>query len=262
MFLIFAGAAMIWSLVVLRASFSRRRRGVAALVVVSLIAVAAAAVSIASDLRTLRMARAARPSALSIHIVRQGDWWQLDYARGNVAFTTANELHVPAGTAVALSWSGAPAPTVDGGFCLPRGDESRCTLVAGDATEARFFRLWPPMRTRLPIVVDPPAQFEAWLRNESAPARSPSEAALFESAGCAYCHAVRGVADSPWKVAPDLTHFAARRTIDATALPNERGFLSGWIVHSAALEHGSLMPQNRLDPRVLHRLVDYLESLR
>ena len=109
-------------------------------------------------------------------------------------------------------------------------------------------------------MAEPPAQFEAWLRNEARPARAGSP--LFIDAGCAYCHVVRGVAASPSKIAPELTHFAARATIAAIDLPNRRGNLAGWIVHSRAIKHSSEMPQNRLDPAVLHALVAYLESLR
>src|ERR1043166_2976383 len=255
MFVLVAGAAVVWSLVVLRASFSRRHRSRTAFVIVSILAIAAAAMSIFSDLRTLRHARNARPAALSIHLVWQKDWWRIDYAGRGAAFTTANELHVPAGSEVDLSWSGAPAPSIEGALCLPRDDESRCALVAEDATEARFLRVWPPMSQRLPVVVDPPARFERWLREQAAPARASTP--LFDSAGCSYCHVIRGVAASPSEAAPDLTHFASRRTIASTPLPNERGFLEGWIVHSGALKHGSLMPQNRLDPRVLHALTNY-----
>ncbi|HKS24102.1 MAG TPA: c-type cytochrome, partial [Thermoanaerobaculia bacterium] len=126
-----------------------------------------------------------------------------------------------------------------------------------------FVGLWPPRWQRLPIVAESPARFEEWLRNEAQPARgSTSGAELFASAGCSYCHVVRGEVEDASQLAPDLTHFASRRTIAATNLPNRRGFLDGWVVHSAALKRGSGMPDNRLDPAVLRGVVRYLESLR
>ena len=224
---------------------------------------AAAAVSIAIDVLALQRTARAQRSDLRIRIVRQDDWWQLEYEQGATRFVTANELHVPTGTAVSLSWSGLPPPSIGGALCLPMDDEERCTLVASSAEAATFVRLWPPLWQRLPIVAEPPARFAQWLRNEAQPARaSASGTALFASAGCSYCHVVRGAVAEASSVAPDLTHFAARRTIAATGLPNRHGFLSGWVVHSSALKRSSAMPQNRLDPAVLHGVLAYLESLR
>src|SRR5436189_92672 len=82
---------------------------------------------------------------------------------------------------------------------------------------------------------------EAWWRNEALPARviAGQGAALFTDAGCAYCHIIRGVAAAPSRFAPELTHFAARGTIVAMDLPNQRGNLDGWIVNSRAIKHGS-----------------------
>ncbi|HEY6138653.1 MAG TPA: c-type cytochrome [Thermoanaerobaculia bacterium] len=253
MFVVFAVAAILWSFALVV------RRGV---LVVSLVVVAAAIASIALDVRAMQHAARARRSDVNIRIAREGDWWQLEYARGGTAFVTANELHVPIGTAVALSWSGLPAPSIGGAVCLPAG-EDRCTLVVSDASAATFVGLWPPRWQRLPIVAEEPARFDEWLRNEAQPARGAAGgAALFASAGCGYCHVVRGEVAEASQLAPDLTHFAVRRTIAATDLPNRRGFLDGWVVHSAALKRGSAMPDNRLDPTVLRGVIAYLESLR
>jgi len=125
-----------------------------------------------------------------------------------------------------------------------------------------LIRLWPPMWRHVRVVADPPGAFDRWFANELRSAARIADSELFVSSGCAYCHVIRNVAENPSTIAPDLTHFGARRTIAATDLPNRRGFLSGWIVNSHALNHGSEMPPNRLDPVVLHRLVSYLESLR
>lgn len=263
MFVFFAAAAVTWSVLILRESLSTRRRSTTTLLVASAVAVAAAVVSIVSDVRSIQLGRGAQRADVAIRIVGQEDWWQIAYDGGGSSFLTANELHVPIGTAVSLSWSGLPPPWIDGAVCLPAADD-RCILVAGDDAAARFVRLWPPMWRRLPIVAEPRPRFERWLHDEAMPARRSHDggAELFESAGCGYCHVIRGVAASPWQLAPDLTHFAARRTIAAAGLPNRRGFLAGWIVHSRGLKRGSAMPDNRLDPHVLHGVIAYLESLR
>src|ERR1051325_4384516 len=115
MFVVFAVAAILWSFALVV------RRGV---LVVSLVVVAAAIASIALDVRAMQHAARARRSDVNIRIAREGDWWQLEYARGGTAFVTANELHVPIGTAVALSWSGLPAPSIGGAGCLPAGEHT------------------------------------------------------------------------------------------------------------------------------------------
>ncbi|HEV2721311.1 MAG TPA: c-type cytochrome [Thermoanaerobaculia bacterium] len=257
MFVVFAAAAVAWSLLVIVAVFTRRRR---ALLAGSAVAVVAAIASIATDVRALQLARGAQASGITIRIVPQDSWWKLEYAQDGTSVVTANELHVPIGTAVTLTWSGLPPPWIGGAVCAPRGDD-RCVLVANSADAATFIGIWPPMWRHLPVVAEPPARFEAWLRNEALPART-ADAALFTSAGCAYCHVIRGASMAATEVAPDLTHFASRRTIAATRFPNRRGFLAGWIVHSSALKGDSGMPDNRLDPTVLRGVLDYLESLR
>jgi len=110
-------------------------------------------------------------------------------------------------------------------------------------------------------VAETPAAFERWFKNESRPAAPSVLAELFMSSGCSYCHVIRGVNEKPWKLAPDLTHFAGRRTIAASMIPNRAGFLAGWIVESRALKSTSKMPPNPLPPAVLQQLLRYLESL-
>src|ERR1051325_3281948 len=177
MFVVFAVAAILWSLALVV------RRGV---LVVSLVVVAAAVASITLDVRAMQHAARARRSDVRIRIVRQGDWWQLEYARGGTGFVTANELHVPIGTAVTLSWSGLPAPSIGGAVCLPAGEDRR-TLVVSDASAATFVGLWPPRWQRLPIVAEEPARFDEWLRNEAQPARGAAGgAARFPRAGGGY----------------------------------------------------------------------------
>jgi len=264
MFVLFAIAALAWSFSAIRWSLSRRERRRGAVMLTTAVLGAAAIASVADDVRSMQLGREARPSNLRIRIEHRDGWWRLDYQRNGVSFTTANEMHVPAGTAVDIEWLDLPPPRIAEAVCLAQ-DDHRCTLVARDRVRsATFAGLWPPMWTSLGVIADPPPDFERWFRNETLPARTAVAGgpALFVSAGCGYCHVVRGVSDDPWRLAPDLTHFASHTTIGATTLPNRAGFLSGWIVNSRALKTDSGMPQNRVDPAVLHGLVAYLESLR
>jgi len=265
-FVVFSAAVIAWSLAVLRWAFSiRRGRGRRLLQTLSCVVIVVAAISIASDLRARRIVWNARSSDLEVRIVRRDAWWQLDYSNRGVSFTTANELHVPAGAALRLAWLGVNAPWTGDALCLPR-DDGRCVFVA--ATPAvrtmRFISLRPPAWRTLRIVVESPDRFARWFANEARPASNAfaTQGATFRNAGCAYCHVIRGVANEPWRAAPDLTHFASRSTIGGSNLPNRRAELTGWIVHSTTLVPGSGMPDNALAPDVLRAIVALLESLR
>ena len=220
---------------------------------VSAVAGVLAIVSAAIDLRSIWLMSRAPRSQLTVTLQDMGDWWQISYGR---EITTANEVHVPAGKLVTMEWIGPPVilwrlPMELGRFAfVPEHDEDLIVL-----------QVWPPMKRHLRIIAD--RDFEAWFAAQQRPAlANPEEAALFTSSGCAYCHVVRGVADSPWKVGPDLTHFGSRETIAATGMPNRRGFLAGWIVHSRALKRWSEMPENAVRADVLNRLLNDLESRR
>src|SRR5207244_411151 len=129
------------------------------------------------------------------------------------------------------------------------------------AGDVRFVGLWPPMWRELRMIVQSRDQFDRWFSNQAQPARISlsNSASRFRDAGYAYCHVIRGIADEPWRLAPDLTHFASRTTIATLALPNRHGPLTAWIVHPRGLKPESEMPDNRLAPDDLHAMVALLE---
>lgn len=262
-FVLFAFAAILWSLVVLRWSFSRRRAGTVA-IVVSIAAAALATASLVDDWRAIIARASARDSGVTITVNDMGAWWQIAYQRGPRAFITANEIHVPAGALVHIEWNGPRMVTWASRDFLAH-DLRRFTFVANDAgvNDVDVFQVRPLLLRHIQIFADSPADFDRWFASQCMPARGGAAAQqLVENAGCAYCHVIRGVAESPWKIAPDLTHFASRHTIAATGLPNRRGNLAGWIVHSTAIKRESLMPENNVNAATLRQLLTYLESLR
>jgi cytochrome c oxidase subunit 2 len=114
------------------------------------------------------------------------------------------------------------------------------------------------------VVAEPRARFEQWLRTQGRPAAAAANGPglqLFESKGCANCHAIRGTpADS--HVGPDLTHVASRQTLAAGTIPNDRAHLREFVRDPQALKPGAKMPQLPQTPGLTGALVRYLEGLK
>lgn len=240
-FLVFAAAAIAWSLLLLRWAASRDR-GARAIQVSAFAVLLAGAISVAADVVSIARVMRSPETGVRIRILKRATWWQLEYARGGTAFTTANELHIPAHERVALTWIGVKVPA------------SEELLVVRDPFVRRI--------EKLRVVAESPEAFDRWFANEARPARAPeAQGFLFRNAGCGYCHVVRGISNEAYLTAPDLTHFASRAKIATTDYANDKGMLSGWVVHSRGLDRRSEMPGNPLAPADLHAVVAFVESL-
>jgi cytochrome c oxidase subunit 2 len=125
----------------------------------------------------------------------------------------------------------------------------------------------------LMVVAESGDDFNKWVKAQQQPAAAPTDPAalqgqnVFMSAGCVFCHTVRGLDDkqidrSSVDLGPDLTHISSRMTIAAASLEQNRGNLAGWIVDAQHVKPGSLMPNMQIDSQDLQALLDYLETLR
>lgn len=59
--------------------------------------------------------------------------------------------------------------------------------------------------------------------------------------GCASCHVIPGIADSPGHIGPPLANWKRRKYI-AGQLPNKEEMLIRWIMHPQDVEAGTAMP--------------------
>lgn len=216
--------------------------------------------------------------ALTVEVTGHQWWWELHYLdeQGRRIASTANEMHVPVGRPVRVLLK---SDDVIHSFWAP-SLQGKTDLVPGRTNEAWFqadregvFRgqcaefcgLQHALMAFL-VVAQPPAQFDAWLARQAAPAREPADALaaegrrVFESRACVMCHAVRGTV-AGGLVAPDLTHLAGRRTLAAGRLPNNAGSLAAWIMDPQQVKPGTRMPPTRLSGDELHALLHYLRSL-
>jgi cytochrome c oxidase subunit 2 len=199
------------------------------------------------------------------------------YIDGADTVFSANEIHIPTGRRVRLELTTGDVihslwiPNLQGKTDLVPG-RTHSTWIRADQPGvshgpcAEYCGVQHAHMT-LVVVAEPPDVFNEWLSRERLAAVSPADprqvagAAVFASAGCAYCHNVRGTA-SLGKLGPDLTHFASRRTIAAALIENSTAQLSAWIENPQRMKPGTRMPNPGLNARDLAAVVAYVSSLR
>jgi cytochrome c oxidase subunit II len=216
------------------------------------------------------------PTKLTIEVIGHQWFWEVRY-HGTPA-VTANEIHIPAATPVDVRVTTAD---VIHSFWVPRlnrkidmipGQVNRIELDAPDPGVYRGqcseFCGVGHAQMAFDVIVQPPAKFRAWLRNQAAPAAQPSGAdatrgqQAFMTVGCQDCHAIRGTPASG-RVGPDLTHVGSRRTLAALTIPNTPRSLYDWITNPQRIKPGARMPGfASLPASERHALVTYLEGLR
>jgi cytochrome c oxidase subunit 2 len=219
--------------------------------------------------------RRPQSGALRVEVVGKRWWWQV--SDPGTGFTTANELHLPAGRPVEI---GLDSDNVIHSFWVPEL-AGKVDLVPGQHNVLRFTPRTPGKyigecaefcgiehaRMGFVVIVQNTTDFDRWLARKRIPPSAPeSESALegetvFQRESCAGCHTIRGTA-AEGTVGPDLTDFGERTTIGARTLANTPENLASWIADAQQAKPGALMPPIELSERDVHNIVDYLETLK
>lgn len=254
----------------------RVRRNVAASAIVSSLLLLA--LVLASVFTERALARLSLTGSVNIEVTGHQWWWTARYLDGGPAdtFVTANEIHVPVGRPVIVQLK---ADDVIHSLWIPNLAGKK-DLIPGRSATLQF-RVDQPGLYRgqcaefcgfqhalmgLLVIADPPAQYEAWVQAQRAPAAEPAGAtaargkALFQSTSCAMCHAIGGTLATAQR-APDLTHLASRQTLAAGTLKNTPQELAAWIADPQKHKPGTNMPATPLSKEDLDALVAYLGSL-
>jgi cytochrome c oxidase subunit 2 len=227
-----------------------------------------------------RRLQAREADALRVRVTGRQWWWEVEYpddADPSRQVTTANELHLPLGRMARIELQSGDVihslwiPALNGKTDLIPGRRTELAItprkVGRYLGECAEFCGVQHAHMALPVTVESPQRFAAWLdarRATAAPPASPSALRgqqVFESRSCALCHAVSGT-DASAQSAPDLTHLASRPTLAAGTLPNDRAHLLAWLADPQAHKPGTNMPDPKLSPDELADVVDYLEGLR
>jgi cytochrome c oxidase subunit 2 len=222
-------------------------------------------------IQTMHSVQAAAPGAQPVRVIGHQWWWEYEYADQQVI--TANELHVPVGTALVLNLRSVD---VIHSFHVPQFGWMRDTVPGKTnlmpltvVTPGRFDgtcnqycglqHAW----MRVIVQAEPAAQFNAWLQQQRqtvAASGSPGEQ-IFLHNTCVNCHAIRGLPATA-RVGPDLTHLGSRATLGTGVVDNTTDNLRRWIRNAASIKPGVLMPAfGNLSEVDLGLLAEYLESL-
>jgi len=230
-----------------------------------------------------------RPQAgdntLFVTVVGHQWWWEYTYDHYDgqpLGFTTANELHVPAGEP---GENGVKRPVyltlrsadVCHSFWVPRL-AGKTDLIPGRENKMWFQSDRPGVYLGqcaeycgtqhagmlLRVSVDPPAAFDAWRKNQAKekPPPSPDDvnARAFFSETCVKCHRVRGTSANG-TYAPDLTHLMSRDTLASGMIKNDPDTLRRWVADPQKIKPGCLMPAFGLSDTDCDDIVGYLRTL-
>ena len=211
---------------------------------------------------------------LTVRVVGHQWFWEVRYPQSGAV--TANEIHIPVRTRVALQ---VTTDDVIHSLWVPRLNR-KIDMVPGRRNEILLYADQPGLyrgqcsefcglqhaHMAFLVYAEPRVTFDAWLENAAAAARRPTGtdeqrgAKLFLGEACAGCHTIRGT-EAIGDIGPDLTHVAGRSTIAAVALPNTPESLAAWIRDPQHVKPGTKMPDLGLSDAEIGALVAYLESL-
>ena len=223
------------------------------------------------------------PPVITIQVTAHRWWWEIRYLDADPArvFTTANEIHLPAGVPVRVLLSSGDVihsfwvPRLAGKMDVVPGLTNVTWLQADLPGEYRGqcgeFCGAQHARMALSVVAETPADFRRWwdgqLTMPAGVVRTTTQTTSDDGGGqlflarCGVCHTVRGTT-AGGIVGPDLSHFGARSTIAAGTLPNDTSHLTAWIRDPDAFKPGTLMPHVPLSTSERGAVVAYLESVK
>ncbi len=220
------------------------------------------------------------PDALQVQIIGHQWWWEVRYPQLNVV--TANEVHLPVGRKVDISLTSADVihsfwiPQLGGKRDANPGHTNRISLTPFEPGvywgQCAEFCGASHANMGLRAVVEEPAQFDAWVQAQQAPAPNllaqadadplvKQGAQQFIASACLACHRIAGT-PAAGQVGPDLTHVGSRRTIAAGMMENTPENLARWLRNPPGVKPGALMPNLNLSDDAVKALVAYLGSLK
>jgi len=240
---------------------------------------------------------------LTLNAIGHQWWFEFRYPSPNDEgneIVTANEVYIPVGIPVRIKLESVDVihsfwvPKLAGKADMLPSEENHMWFQADEPGE--FFGQCAEYcgtshaNMKFKVVAVEPAEFDAWLSDQSAPAVESQDplalegAKVFKSAGCSGCHSLKTIARSGSKgrVGPNLAHVASRRHLAAGMMDSSDGAgnvndaylqenLRKWLENPSDIKPGNIMssqaavytdPDKSLTERQISALVAYLTSLK
>lgn len=232
-----------------------------------------------SDFLAGRALAGSPAGAMRVRITAHQWWWEIEYldAVPSQRIHTANELHIPVGTPVALELISDDVihsfwvPSLNGKKDLIPGYANGLQIVASrpgvyDGQCAEFCG-YQHAHMSISVHAHEPGEFARWRDDQLRAASDPIDEraargrAIFLNSTCAQCHAVQGT-DAAARLGPDLTHVASRARLAAGTLPNTPEAMASWIRDPGYFKPGTRMPASQLSGDELGSLVSWLTTLK
>ena len=215
----------------------------------------------------------APPDGLRVTVRGWQWWWEFSYP--DLGVVTANELHLPFGRTVVLDLEG---PDVIHSFWVPHLGGKR------DVVPGRHNRIvvspeklgvsWGQCaefcgishaNMGMRVIVQPAAEFDAWVARQKAAPPEPTGLAaegkaIFAKSACVGCHTISGV--SAGVLGPNLSHFGSRTTLAAGMWPNTPDNVAAWVHDPPRLKPGVKMPPVGLTEEQAKAVAAYLVGLK
>lgn len=187
-------------------------------------------------------------------------WWKFEYPQ--YGFTTANELHIPAGGRVVVHLDSADVlhafwiPRLAGKMDAIPNQDNQLWFTADEPGvyygQCAELCLGAHAYMRFRVIVHDPAEYEAWVASFETPeiqvAADPLVAQgrqLVASKGCIGCHTIGNYAEGisvGLPGFPDLTNFGLRTSVGAGVLDATPENVAAWIADPQAIKPGNYMP--------------------
>jgi cytochrome c oxidase subunit 2 len=223
---------------------------------------------------TFKTQEAPAATALRVEVFGKQWWWEFRYPQHKI--TTANELHLPTGQAVAFFLN---APDVIHSFWIPQLGGKRDVVphrvnlitltpeVPGEYPgQCAEFCGMSHANMRFRAIVHTPADFEKWVKAQQTPPVEPTDPlaqqgkTIFTQSTCVGCHTINGL--SAGHIGPDLTHFGSRTTFAGSLMTSTPDNVTKWIENPEHMKPGALMPNLGMKGEQSKALAAYLLSLK
>jgi cytochrome c oxidase subunit 2 len=198
-----------------------------------------------------------RPAPVRVTVIGHSWWWEFVYP--DLGFRTANEMHVPAGSEIrmelisvdvlhtfsvpelALEAAALAGQTNSVSVRAPEAGElgGECSEICGTAHNMM----------RVKVVVDSPADFEAWAAHQKQPAAVPQTEQQwagyeFVTTACARCHSLDPAEARTDLLGPNLAHLMSRSVFAGASFNLNETNLRRWLRDTQAMKAGNDMVIN------------------